>query len=898
MTGRNLDALFTPRSVALAGASPRASSVGRVILSNLRDGGFAGPIRLVNPDHSEIDGVPAAASFAALPEPPDLVVVTAPAAVVPEVIDQAGAAGARAAIVVTLSPGDGAAAFRAATAEAAARRGLRLIGPGCLGIQNPHARLNASSAATAAAGELALLSQSGGVMTSVVEWANARAIGFSGAVSFGDMTDVDVDDLLDHFATDRRTRAILMYLDEITDAQRFMSAARAAARIKPVVVVKGGRLSAGPARGRSHAGALADPDAVVDAAFRRAGLLRVSDLSDLFAAAATLGHPAALSGKRIAIASNSGGLGQLALDRLFALGGTPATLAPATVAALAEILPDEGFAGNPVDLCGNAGPGRYEAALDALLKDEGVDAALAIHAPSRISSAAACAEAVVRSNASARARRYPPKPIFAAFLGADPEPRLILEVAQAPFFRTPEAAVRGLMHLVHHVEAQAALLATPPSTPAAFTPDQARARAAIDAGLASGRDWLSLTDVAEVLGAYGVPMLPQAFVRTPAEAAEVAAGLIGPRGAALKIVSSDITRRSTVGGVRLGLDSPDAVEEAARAMLARAAERAPGAVVDGFVVQPNIRPDDGLELYLGLADDPAFGPVVAFGSGGGALELRRDVALALPPLHLGLADELIDRTLAGRLLAGDDDSPAIDREEAALALVKLAQLSVDMPEIREIDINPFVATPRGAVAFDARIRIAPAPRLKIGAANPRLAIRPYPKGLETEIALGDGATVTIRPVRPEDETAVADFFRQVKAEDLRQRFFTPVRQVPRVFIARLTQIDYARNLVLLAIAADGAVLGVSQLHADPDVETGEYAILLRSDQKGRGLGWRLMQALIRTARRTGLKRVTGEVLTENAAMLAICRELGFEIRPDPSDHQVRIVTLDLGERPA
>lgn len=891
MTVRNLDALFAPRSVVLAGGSAREGSVGRVMLANLREGGFAGPIGLVNPDYPEIEGMPAAASFAALAEPPDLVVVTAPAAAVPIVIDQAGAAGARAAIVVTLSPGEGAADFRAAVAKAAERHGVRLIGPGCLGVQNPHARLNASSASAAAPGELALLSQSGGVMTSIVEWANARSLGFSGTVSFGDMTDVDIDDLLDHFATDRRTRAILLYLDEIKDAQRFMSAARAAARIKPVVLVKSGRLSTPGPRGSSHAGVLVDADAVADAAFRRAGLLRVADLSDLFSAAATLAYVAPLAGKRTAIAANSGGLGRLALDRLCALGGTPAALNPATIEAIAKILPEEGSAGNPVDLCGNAGADRYETALDALLKDEGVDAALAIHAPSQISSAADCAEAVVRSNASARARRYPPKPVFAAFLGAETEPRRILETAHVPFFRTPEAAVQGLMHLVHHVEAQAALLATPPSTPAAFAPDTSRAMAAIEAGLASGRAWLSPIDVAEVLGAYGIPLLPQAFVATPAEAAEVAAGLIGPRGAALKIVSPDIARRALVGGVRLGLESPQAVEEAARVMLARVAERAPDATVDGFLVQPNVRPDDGRELYLGLHDDPTFGPVVAFGSGGGAVELRRDVAVALPPLHLGLAEELIDRTLAGQLLRGDDERPAADRATVALALVKLAQLAVDMPEIHELDINPFVATPRGATAFDARIRIAPAPRAR--GANPRLAIRPYPKGLESEIMLGDGETATLRPVRPEDEPAVADFFRQVKPEDLRQRFFTPVRQVPRVFIARLTQIDYARNLVLLATAADGAVLGIAQLHADPDVETGEYAILLRSDQKGRGLGWRLMQALIRIARRGGLKQVTGEVLTENATMLAICRELGFDIKPDKEDASVRIVTLDL-----
>lgn len=893
MTLRNLDAVFSPRSVVLAGGSPRDRSVGRAVLANLRAGGFKGSIGLVNPDHGEIDGVAAVRRFADLKGKPDLVIVTAPAPVVPKLLDEAGEAGARAAVVVTRVTGQGASGFRAASYEAARRRGVRLVGPGCLGVQSPHMRLNASSAAAALPGELALLSQSGGVMTSTIEWARARSIGFSGVVSFGDMTDVDVDDLLDHFATDRRTRAILLHVEEIRDAGVFMSAARAAARIKPVVVVKSGVSRFDARVAASHADALIDPDAVYDAAFRRAGLLRVADLSELFAAAETLAHVAPLSGKRIAIASNSGGLGVLAVDRLCALGGAPATLSDETRESLKSALPPQGSAGNPIDLCGDAGADRYRAALDFALGDDDVDAAIAIHAPSRISSAADCAGAIVEAAKTARARRYPPKPIFAAFLGAEAAPRDLLEAAHVPFFRTPEAAVQGLMHLVRHVEAQAALLATPPSAPETFQPDVARARAAVEAGLSAGRDWLSPTDVAEVLGAFGIPLLPQAFVATPDEAADVSEALMGPRGAALKIVSPDIAHRASVGGVRLALDSAEAVREAAHAMLARAAERFPDARIDGFVVQPHIRPDDGQELYAGIGDHPVFGPVIAFGGGGGAVELRRDVAVALPPLHLGLADELIDGTLAGQLLGGYEGRPSADRGVVALTLVKLAQLAVDMPEIREVDVNPLVATPRGAVAFDARIRVA-AVKGRAGGPNLRLSIRPYPKDLESELALAGGARVEVRPVRPEDEPQVAAFFRVVTADDLRQRFFTPMAEVPRAFIARLTQIDYARTMALLALDEDGAVIGLAQLHGDPDVETAEYAILLRSDQKGRGLGRGLMGALLDVARREGLRAVVGEVLTENVAMLKICQDLGFTVRPDPDDISLRLVRLELG----
>ena len=893
MTIRNLDAVFAPRSVALAGGSPRQGSVGRVLLSNLKAAGFPGPIGVVNPDHAEIEGVAPVRAFRDLASPPDLVVITVPPHAAPDVIDAAGEAGARAAVLVTLAAGSRADGFRKAAAEAARRRNMRLVGPGCLGVQSPHAKLNASSAAAALPGELALLSQSNGVMTSTIEWANARSIGFSGVVSFGDMADVDVDDLLDHFSTDRRTRAILLYLEQITDAPRFMSAARAAARIKPVVLVKSKRGAWSEREPASRARALIDSDAVADAAFRRSGLLRVADLSELFAAAATLAYVAPLSGKRVAIVSNSDGLGRLALGRLVERGGVAAQLGDEATSAIERALPAEGSFRNPIDLCGDAGPERYEAALDAALGDEGVDAALVVHAPSAISPAAACAEAVKAAAARARARRYPPKPVFAAFLGADPAPRRLLEAAHIPFFRTPEAAAQGLMHLVAHVEAQGALLATPPSSPANFAPAFERARAAVDAALADGRAWLSPTDVSETLGAYEIPTLPQAFVRTASEAASVAGALMSPRGAALKIVSPDIPHRAAVGGVRLGLESPAAVEEAARGMIARAAERFPEARIEGFVVQPNIWPDDGQELYLAVGDDPAFGPVIAFGAGGGAAELRHDVAVALPPLHLGLANDLIDRTLAGRLLGGYEGRPAADRTAVSLILVKLAQLAVDLPEIREVVLNPLLATPRGAVAFDARIRVAPEPRARLGGAHPRLAIRPYPKTLESALPLRDKSTVTLRPIRPEDEPAVAAFFRGVAAEDLRQRFFTPVKEVPRAFIARLTQIDYARNQVLLAIDDWGDVVGVGQIHADPDVETGEYAILLRSDQKGRGLGRGLMEALIRAARSEGLKAITGEVLTENRAMLSICRELGFDIRPDPDDTALRRVRLDL-----
>ncbi|MFD1703112.1 GNAT family N-acetyltransferase [Methylopila henanensis] len=896
MSTRNLDAVFAPRSVALAGGSPREGSVGRAVLRNLREGGYSGPIRLVNPDHAEIDGVKAAASFADLPEPADLVVVTAPPAAVPGILDAAGAAGSRAAAVVTKGLGRGPGSLRDAAELAARSREMRLIGPGCLGVLSPHVGLNASFAPQAKAGDLALLSQSGGVASSVIEWANVRGIGFSGVVCFGDMADVDVDDLLDHFATDRRTRAIVLYLQQIRDAPRFLSAARAAARAKPVMVIKGGRHAAAAKAAATHSGALATSDAAYDAAFRRAGLLRVADLADMFAALETLAHVAPLSGKRIAIVTNGGGLGVLGVDRLVDLGGRSAELSEATVAALDEALACDWSRANPIDLAGDATPERYEAALDAALADRGVDAALAIHAPTMLSQAGPCARAVAASAVRARGRVYPPKPVFAAFLGSEPAPRRVLEAAHVPFFRTPESALAGLMHLVRHVEAQEALLETPPSLPDDFSPDPARALAAMRDALDRGREWLSPTDASEVLRAYAIPALPHAVVDTPEAAGEVARGFLERGGAAvLKIVSPDLSHKSAVGGVRLGLDTETAVVEAAVAMLGRVAERAPRARIEGLLVQPHLRPNEGIELFAGLYDDPTFGPVVAFGAGGGAVEIIRDVALALPPLDLRLARDLIDRTRIGAVLAGPEGAaPAVDLDAVALTLVKLAQLAADTPEIGELDINPLMATAQGVVALDARVRVRLAPRnAKAGPANPRLAIRPYPKEFESLLTLSDGSQAHLRPVRPEDEPSVAAFFRAVAPDDLRQRFFTPVKEVPRAFIARMTQIDYARNMVLLATDDRKRILGLVQLHADADGVEGEYAILLRSDLKGRGLGWRLMAAMIERAKQEGLRTISGQVLAENSAMLAICRDLGFTVRIDPDDAGVRIVTLRL-----
>ncbi|MFC4728017.1 GNAT family N-acetyltransferase [Coralloluteibacterium thermophilus] len=894
-----LDALFRPQSIAVVGGSPRERSLGRAIAANLRAGGFAGRLSVVTPRHPEIDGQPTVPRLRDLDHVPDLVVVTVFPERVPKVVEEAGSLGVRVVVVITAGLGQGPGSLRERVAAVARRHHVRLVGPNCLGVLAPYAKVNASFAAhPARPGDLALLAQSGAIVTATVEWANARNIGFSGIVSLGDMADVDIGELLDHFATDPTTRAILLYMETVGEPRRFMSAARAAARAKPVIVVKAGRHAAGARAAASHTGALAGRDAVYDAALRRAGVLRVNDLEELFAAANTLSHLRPFDGRRLAILTNGGGVGVLAVDRLIDLGGEVAELSSETVARLDAALPPIWSRGNPLDLGGDADAGRYIAALDALLDDDQCDAVFLLHTPTALVSPVALAQRIA---AHLRARRSP-KPVLACWLGEIPGTREPFDAIGVPSYRTLSGAVRGFVHLVRYRQSLEQLMATPPSLPEDFTPDVARARAVIAAALARGEPWLGPEAVAELLAAYRIEMPPVVLARD-ADAAAAAAEPLFRRYAHLvvKISSPDIQHKSDVRGVALDLGTVDEVFECARAMLARAAALRPDARIDGVVLQPMLRHPQARELIAGLGEDPDFGPVVLFGTGGTDVELMDDAALALPPLHMGLAHDLIRRTRVSRLLDAIRGHDAADRDAVALTLVKLSQMSADLPEIRELDINPLLADADGVVALDARVRIEAAPSLPGPSGedtNPRFAIKPYPKSLEGELVLRGDRHVRTRAVRPDDEDRLRRFFERVEPQDIRQRYFAPVKHFSRTFIARLTQIDYARVIVIIAVDAEDEVLGVAQIHADPEPvagepREGEYAILLRSDLKGQGLGWQLMRKLIEHARRAGLTRITGQVLRENENMLAMCRQLGFEVQPDPDDIGIALVSLPI-----
>jgi len=898
MSTYRLDTLFSPRSVAVIGASPRKTSSGRAILENLHRAGFAGTIDLVNPHYDSIEGVRAVKSYGDLPGVPDLAVIAVPAPAVPAAIAAAAQKRTAVAIIVTAGLGHGPGSLFELCAKNARATGMRLVGPNCLGVLVPRAKLNASFAASSPpAGDLALISQSGALATGLVEWAAMRGVGFSAVVSIGDSIDVDFADLLDHFAMDRGTRAILLYIESIRDARKFMSAARAAARARPVLVIKSGRHAQGAKAALTHTGALAGSDAVYDAAFRRAGLLRVLDLDELFAAAETLERVTALAGKRLAILTNGGGVGVLAVDRLVDLGGELAGIAPEAMKKLDAALPPIWSHANPVDIAGDADDTRYTAALEILLDDKANDAVLVMNVPTALASAADAAKSVIAVTERHRKQCSPPKPVFAMWIGETDAIADLFEAAAIPSYATETTAIYGFSHLVRYQNTRDLLMRTPPSLPQDFAPDTAPVRTVIDRVLRDKRTWLDPIELTKLFSAYQIPITPAELARDADEAVAAAKPYLD-RGipVVLKIQSPDIVHKSEVASVRLDLGNERAVHDAATDILRKARVAKHDARITGVTVFPMIVRPKARELIVGVADDPTFGPVIAFGQGGTAVEVISDKALALPPLDLDLARSLIGRTRVSRILKAHRNVPAADERAIELLLVKLSQLVADFPEIREVDLNPVLADETGVIAVDARVSIAPfdKPSRGVRGGNPRFAIRPYPTEWIRHMKLRDGRAILVRPVRPEDEPLYPPFFAAVTPEDLRLRFFAPVRHFSHAFIARFTQIDYARAMAFIAIdEATGALLGVVRLHADAQYESGEYAVLVRSDLKGHGLGWLLMQLIIEYARAEGIRTIHGQVLKENKDMLLMCRELGFQVAADPEETSAAVVTLQL-----
>ncbi len=886
MTIRNLDALLAPRSIALIGATERPASVGLTVARNLLVPGFSGGVYFVNPSRSSVLGQRCYDSVAALPEVPDLAVIVTPPSTVSALVGELAARGTRAVAAITAGLD---AAQKQQMLEAGRARLVRVLGPNIIGLMLPNAGINATFAHRAALpGDIAFLSQSGALVTAVVDWASDRRIGFSHVLSLGDMADVDFGDLLDYLAGDTRSRAILIYMEALTNAAKFMSAARRAARVKPVIAIKAGRNAAAARAAASHTGRLTGSDAAYEAAFRRAGVLRVDALDELFGAAEMLARVPRISGERLMILTNGGGAGVLAADHLADRGGTLAELSPETRAALDRVLPPTWSHGNPVDVIGDAGPDRYAQALEILFSDPGADAILAINCPTSLASSTEIAKRVEQTRRDARAT----KPVITNWLGdgAATKSREIFSIAGIPTFETPRAAIDGFMQLVRHARAQEELMRTPPAMPQEDVPDDAAVESILAAALKAGRSILSEVEGKDLLAAYGVPVVPTLKISaTPQAAREAAARMLSQHASVvLKILSDDISHKSDVGGVRLDLTSPEAVETAAVDILQRVRTLMPDARIAGFTLSAMVRRPRAHELIVGMTVDDTFGPLIMFGAGGTSVEVVADTSLGLPPLDVQLARDLIGRTRIARLLRGYRDRKPADLDAIAHVLVKISAIVCRHPEIREIDVNPLLADENGAIALDARVRIAD----PLSDPRPPLAIKPYPLEWERTCVLPGLGDFILRPIRPEDEALYTSFLPHVTAEDIRMRLFAPHKNLSHKFLARMTQIDYAREIAFVALLrSTGELMGVSRFAADPDYVRAEYAILVRSDLKGKGLGWVLMQQLIDYASATGIRELFGTVLTENAGMLKMCRELGFSVGHEPGDESIRKVTL-------
>ncbi len=896
MTIRNLDYLFKPRSIAVIGKGKPADGADVTVQFNLIEGGFKGPVMPVNPNQQSVSGVLAYPDIAHLPVTPELAILTTPIEEAPALISELGARGTRAVLLLSrevlqdhrgaktalLSPGllkkypDDGESLKQKILDAARPYLLRVMGPDHLGYAAPSHQLNASLSNTRPlVGHIALLCQSAAVMRSVIDWATRRDIGFSHVISVGMRWDVDFGDLIDYLLRDSNTRAILMYMENTRNRRKFVSAARAAGRVKPVIVLKPRDFRAG-----------AIEDAVYDAVFQRAGILRVNTVEQLFSAAETLATAKPVYSNRLTLLSNSYSLALLTSDTLLRQGGHLAEIREATRGQLARDCRPDYPIENPVDLGDTAGPNEYGKALDLLLQEPGTDGVLVIHAPASVDRAVDSAKVVVER---AKNRRL----IMTCWVGeASVEAaRELFHDAHIPTYESPDDAVEAFMRLAQYRRNQELLIETPPSIPEGFTPDTETARRIIQIALTAGRRRLNAYEASQALNAYGIMTVPLHFASTPEAASEVTLTLREP--VALKILSPDIANKSEVGGVAFGLKNPLEVLKAAISMLQRVGELAPHAVIDGFAVQPMQSRDNAYELMIGVRTGRRFGPVIFFGHGGTESEVIDDVAYALPPLNMKLARDLMSRTRLYRQISAQRGR-TVDLDGIALTLLKVSQMVIDLAEVIEMDINPIWVYSTGLLALDANIVIDPT----TAPATERLAISPYPKQFERRYEMPDGRAFLMRPILPEDEPQLQDLVRRIPSEDVRMRFFQPMRELPHEMAARLTQLDYEREMAFIVTTPDslpgkGTIWGVVRCNADPDMEKAEYAILVDRAMTGLGLGPMLMRYIIDYAKSRGIRELYGEVLRENEAMLRLNRALNFQVRAALDDPGVLHVSLPL-----
>ncbi|AUN95040.1 bifunctional acetate--CoA ligase family protein/GNAT family N-acetyltransferase [Pseudazoarcus pumilus] len=881
--------LFQPRSVVVVGPCGDPGSIARIAARNLVAAGFRGPFAVVAPDAAGVEGIDCVRSLADLSVSAELALLGAPVEDVPDLLAGCAAAGVRVAILpagFTTPPSERSQAARVLR-EAARRHGIRLLGPNALGVIRPDIGLNASIAhTTPMKGSVGLLSQSGALATSVIDWARPHGVGFSTVVTVGASLDIDFGDALDYLVSDPRTESIFLYIERIRDARRFMTALRAAARMKPVLLLKAGRHPDVAQAIHARVGTPPGSDAAFDAAVRRCGVVRLYNIGQLFAAAGALFSDFRPRGNRLAIVTNGGGLGFMAADRAADLGIPLTEFSEITANRLSKLLGDRWNGGNPVDLGRIADADTYREALQAVLEGPHVDGVLVLLSPQATTRPSEVARAIVDL------ARAADKPLVTCWIGEEHvgEARHLFDEARIPTFRTPEPAVELFSHISAYFRNQKLLMQVPGPLPHLDKPNVAAASAAIDAALAEGRDALTETESKTCLAAFGIPVATSR-VAADEDAAERIAAEIGLP-VAMKVDSADLVSKSDAGGVRLGVASLEAVRNAYRGILEAVTGSRPDATVRGVAIEPMVVRGNGRELALSARTDAVFGPLLSLGAGrrrgGGAR------AHALPPLNDFLARDLMHSAAVAPLLAATETRPAADRDALEDVLLRVSAILCELPEIRALDIDPLLVDENGAIALDARITVAAAP--PSAGRYEHMAIHPYPSHLVAEWALADGTRVTLRPIRPEDATLTTEFVRSLSAETRYQRFMNTMRELSPAMVIRLTQIDYDREMAFVATVIDNGrerQIGVCRYAANPDGKTCEFAVVVADAWQHRGIARKLMTRLIDTAAQRGYARMEGVFLASNERMLHFVEKLGFELHTDPDDPSIKLGTLAL-----
>lgn len=887
-----LDHLFSPAAIAVFGANQRSDSVAGRVYDNLRNGGFEGPVYAINPKHKKLYGQPCFRSLKEIGKPVDLVVIATPARTIPRIIEACGKHGVRAAIVISAgfrASDERGKALKKSMLKAARKYQIRLLGPNCLGLLRPAIGMNASfSKSSAARGQLALVSQSGALCTSILDWASVQDIGFSAIVSLGNAADIGFGDLLDYLGQDAETKSILLYVEGIRDARSFLSGLRIAARMKPVVVIKSGRHLEGMRAALTHTGAMVGADDVFDAALQRAGVVRAMTVEQLFSAAQLLATRHRVNGNRLAIITNGGGLGVMATDRAIDLGVNIATLQQDSIEQLSEQLPPHWSCTNPIDLLGDASATLYEVAVTTCLQDPGVDGVLVMLAPQAMTDPLACARAVIA------ARKGSEKPVLACWMGDEQVESANRRFARhrLPFFPNPESSVEAFAYLATHYKNQQLLRQVPGPLVAHGEPDIEGARKIISGVLDKRRKVLSSAESKDLLATFFIPVNESIECHSAEQAVQAADRLGYP--VALKILSPDVTHKSDVGGVRLDIENAESLRLCFDNMLATVAQKAPDADIAGVSVESMYRRAHGRELIIGVISDPVFGPAITFGAGGIQVEIMHDRAVAIPPLNRFLAKKMISQTQVAGLLGEFRNMPAIDMDALVQVLQRVSEMVCELPEISALDINPLIADAGGVIALDARIVVEKKKSSPDRYAH--MAIHPYPSHLESECELRDGSRIKIRPIRPEDASIEQSFVRDLSDESKHFRFMHGLNELTEQMLVRFTQLDYNRELALIAVfetADSEKELGVARYSTNADGKSCEFALVVADEWQNRGLGTRLMTALIDAARQQGFNTMTGEILADNRNMRALVKKLGFSVEVDPEDIGLVLAELTL-----